>query len=132
LRILAAKGTNLLLAAQSRIITSAHRINQGSIPDLNPPGTESDFYFVQADDPETAEAGRALGLTTYLVETGYGAKEKHETNATYRRSGFTRGRPSHCAGMTEGSDLIAVRFSSCFLALHTLRVRSLSLQLPSR
>jgi exodeoxyribonuclease V alpha subunit len=41
-------------AAQSRIITSAHRINQGSIPDLSPPGVDSDFYFVQADDPETA------------------------------------------------------------------------------
>jgi exodeoxyribonuclease V alpha subunit len=41
-------------AAQSRIIISAHRINQGSIPDLSPPGTESDFYFVQADEPETA------------------------------------------------------------------------------
>ena len=38
-------------AAQSRIIISAHRINQGSIPDLSPPETESDFYFVQADDP---------------------------------------------------------------------------------
>jgi exodeoxyribonuclease V alpha subunit len=34
-------------AAQSRIITSAHRINQGAIPDLNPPEAESDFYFVQ-------------------------------------------------------------------------------------
>jgi exodeoxyribonuclease V alpha subunit len=41
-------------AAQSRIITSAHRINQGSMPDLSPPETESDFYFVQAEDPETA------------------------------------------------------------------------------
>jgi exodeoxyribonuclease V alpha subunit len=41
-------------AAQSRIITSAHRINQGSIPDLSPPGVDSDFYFVKADDPETA------------------------------------------------------------------------------
>src|SRR5262245_27541025 len=41
-------------AAQSRIITSAHRINQGSMPDLGPPGAESDFYFVQADDSETA------------------------------------------------------------------------------
>jgi exodeoxyribonuclease V alpha subunit len=41
-------------AAQSRIIMSAHRINQGSIPDLSPPSTDSDFYFVQADDPETA------------------------------------------------------------------------------
>jgi len=30
-------------AAQSRIIMSAHRINQGSIPDLSPPSTESDF-----------------------------------------------------------------------------------------
>jgi exodeoxyribonuclease V alpha subunit len=41
-------------AAQSRIIISAHRINQGSIPDLSPPSTESDFYFVQGDEPETA------------------------------------------------------------------------------
>src|SRR5450830_520390 len=41
-------------AAQSRIITSAHRINQGSIPDLGKPEGDSDFYFVQADDPETA------------------------------------------------------------------------------
>src|SRR5262245_57162890 len=29
-------------AAQSRIIISAHRINQGSIPDLSPPGADSD------------------------------------------------------------------------------------------
>jgi exodeoxyribonuclease V alpha subunit len=42
-------------AAKSRIITSAHRINQGLIPDLSKPGkTDSDFYFVPADDPETA------------------------------------------------------------------------------
>ena len=41
-------------AAQSRIITSAHRINRGSIPDLSKPEGDSDFYFVQADDPEIA------------------------------------------------------------------------------
>ena len=41
-------------AAQSRIITSAHRINQGLMPDLSRPTADSDFYFVQADDPETA------------------------------------------------------------------------------
>jgi exodeoxyribonuclease V alpha subunit len=41
-------------AAHSRIITSAHQINRGSIPDLSRPEGDSDFYFVQADDPETA------------------------------------------------------------------------------
>src|SRR6476660_3995512 len=41
-------------AAQSRIITNAHRINRGAIPDLSRPEGDSDFYFVQADDPETA------------------------------------------------------------------------------
>src|SRR6201981_4077335 len=41
-------------AAQSRIITSAHQSNRGSIPDLSRPEGDSDFYFVQADDPETA------------------------------------------------------------------------------
>ena len=38
-------------AAQSRIITTAHRINQGLIPDLSRPEGDSDFYFVQADTP---------------------------------------------------------------------------------
>jgi exodeoxyribonuclease V alpha subunit len=41
-------------AAQSRIITTAHRINQGFIPDLSQPEGQSDFYFVQADEPDTA------------------------------------------------------------------------------
>jgi exodeoxyribonuclease V alpha subunit len=41
-------------AAKSQIIVSAHRINEGSIPDLRKPDGESDFYFVEADDPETA------------------------------------------------------------------------------
>src|SRR5437588_543030 len=41
-------------AAHSRIITSVHQINRGSIPDLSRPEGDSDFYFVPADDPETA------------------------------------------------------------------------------
>jgi exodeoxyribonuclease V alpha subunit len=41
-------------AAQSKIITSAHRINQGYIPDLTKPEGDSDFYFVPAADPEQA------------------------------------------------------------------------------
>src|SRR5262249_23565194 len=41
-------------AAEGRIIVSAHRITQGSMPDLSQPGPDSDFYFVPADDPETA------------------------------------------------------------------------------
>jgi exodeoxyribonuclease V alpha subunit len=51
-------------AAQSRIITSAHRINQGLMPDLSPPALGSDFYFVQADDPEAA-----VRLIVELVKT---------------------------------------------------------------
>jgi exodeoxyribonuclease V alpha subunit len=41
-------------AAQSRIITNAHKINQGIIPDLARPEGDSDFYFVPADAPELA------------------------------------------------------------------------------
>jgi exodeoxyribonuclease V alpha subunit len=41
-------------AAESRIIVNAHRINQGVIPDLRKPDAESDFYFVEAEDPDTA------------------------------------------------------------------------------
>jgi exodeoxyribonuclease V alpha subunit len=43
-------------AASSRIITTAHAINGGNIPDLRPPaeGTSSDFYFLPAETPEQA------------------------------------------------------------------------------
>jgi exodeoxyribonuclease V alpha subunit len=58
-------------AAQSRIITSAHRINQGTIPDLSPPGVESDFYFVQADDPETT-VSRIIELVKTRIPKRFG------------------------------------------------------------
>ena len=58
-------------AAQSRIITSAHRINQGSMPDLSPPEKESDFYFVQAQDPETAVT-RIIELVKTRIPTRFG------------------------------------------------------------
>ena len=41
-------------AAASRIIINAHRLNQGAMPDLSAPAGDSDFYFVPAEDPETA------------------------------------------------------------------------------
>ena len=42
-------------AASSRIITNAHRVNKGQLPELAPPqeGT-TDFYFVDAAEPEDA------------------------------------------------------------------------------
>ena len=58
-------------AAQSRIITTAHRINQGLIPDLGPPENESDFYFVQAEDPETAVA-RIVELVKARIPKRFG------------------------------------------------------------
>jgi exodeoxyribonuclease V alpha subunit len=41
-------------AAESRIITAAHRINKGQMPDLAKPEGKSDFYFVNAAEPEAA------------------------------------------------------------------------------
>jgi exodeoxyribonuclease V alpha subunit len=43
-------------AASSRIITAAHSINRGVVPDLAPPAETSDFYFVEAADGEDAAA----------------------------------------------------------------------------
>jgi len=43
-------------ARTSRIIVSAHQINSGIVPSVEPPDerTESDFYFIQQEDPEKA------------------------------------------------------------------------------
>lgn len=40
-------------AQASRIIMNAHRINEGKYPNLENTG-ETDFYFIERDDPETA------------------------------------------------------------------------------
>ena len=58
-------------AARSRIVTSAHRINRGVIPDLSPPDGKSDFYFVQAADPETA-AARIVDLVKTRIPRRFG------------------------------------------------------------
>ena len=40
-------------AAESRIITSAHGVNAGQLPDLQPPEAgETDFFFIERDEPE--------------------------------------------------------------------------------
>ncbi len=40
-------------AAESQIVTNAHRVNSGRMPDLNvAKGNETDFYFVEARDPD--------------------------------------------------------------------------------
>ena len=58
-------------AAQSQIIVNAHHINQGVIPDLRRPEAESDFYFVEADDPETAVA-RIIELVKTRIPRRFG------------------------------------------------------------
>ncbi len=58
-------------AAQSRIITSAHQINHGSIPDLSRPDGDSDFYFVPAEDAATA-AVRIVDLVKNRIPARFG------------------------------------------------------------
>ena len=41
-------------ARASRIVTSAHAVNAGRMPELDPPETDSDFYFVERELPELA------------------------------------------------------------------------------
>ena len=43
-------------ASTSRIIVNAHRVNRGALPDLEAPTGDSDFYFVEAAEPEEAAA----------------------------------------------------------------------------
>ena len=46
-------------AAESRIITNAHRINAGELPDLKPPadaGDAADFFFIEREEPERIAA----------------------------------------------------------------------------
>ena len=58
-------------AAESRIVTTAHGINRGAIPDLSRPEGDSDFYFVPAEDPETV-AARIVELVKTRIPQRFG------------------------------------------------------------
>jgi exodeoxyribonuclease V alpha subunit len=58
-------------AAASRIIVNAHRLNQGLMPNLSSPAGDSDFYFVPAEDAETA-VQRILELVKVRIPKRFG------------------------------------------------------------
>jgi exodeoxyribonuclease V alpha subunit len=58
-------------AARSKIITTAHAINAGRMPDLTAPDGETDFYFVPAADPEQA-AFRIVELVSTRIPGRFG------------------------------------------------------------
>jgi exodeoxyribonuclease V alpha subunit len=43
-------------ATHSQIITNAHRINEGQMPEIPTKGRESDFFFIDRDEPEQIAA----------------------------------------------------------------------------
>ena len=43
-------------AAHSRIITNAHRINDGRLPEIPAKGGESDFFFIEREEPDQIAA----------------------------------------------------------------------------
>ena len=43
-------------AAHSRIITNAHRINDGRMPEVPAKGAESDFFFIEREEPDQIAA----------------------------------------------------------------------------
>lgn len=57
-------------AATSRIITNAHRINAGEMPDLSARG-DGDFFFVEADDPGDV-ADKVLDLVSRHIPRRFG------------------------------------------------------------
>ena len=58
-------------AAASRIITAAHRINKGELPNLEKQPAESDFHFVPADELEEAMA-KILDLVRERIPRRFG------------------------------------------------------------
>ena len=58
-------------AAESRIVVAAHRVNAGQVPDLRAPEGESDFYFVEAEEPE-AIADWIVRIVTERIPKRFG------------------------------------------------------------
>lgn len=65
-------------AAQSAIVTNAHRVNEGLLPEFpSEKSAESDFYFVEAQDPEKA-CRMVVRLVTESIPKRFGFKPREE------------------------------------------------------
>ncbi|HVV86188.1 MAG TPA: ATP-dependent RecD-like DNA helicase [Kofleriaceae bacterium] len=58
-------------AAQSRIVTNAHRINHGELPEIDSTGAASDFYFIAREDP-TAARDTVIELVAERIPARFG------------------------------------------------------------
>jgi len=66
-------------AKSSRIITAAHAVNAGLLPDLEPPGAHelSDFYFVERESPEDI-AGALVHVIRERIPTRFGLDPRRD------------------------------------------------------
>jgi exodeoxyribonuclease V alpha subunit len=58
-------------ATESRIIQAAHRINQGQMPDTESKEKNSDFYFIQSEDP-TLAVQKIIDLVSNRIPKAFG------------------------------------------------------------
>jgi exodeoxyribonuclease V alpha subunit len=58
-------------AAQSQVIVNAHRINQGRMPELSQGPERSDFYVLQAEEPEQA-VSKLLAVVRERIPAAFG------------------------------------------------------------
>ena len=103
-------------AAASRIIINAHRINQGAMPDLSAPAGDSDFYFVPADDPETA-VPRIVELVKTRIPKRFGLNSIRDIQVLCpmnRGGGGARSLTSNCRRPNPAGERKVERFGWTF------------------
>src|SRR5208337_3686282 len=64
-------------AAESRIVVNAHRINRGEMPEWPKRGEDSDFWFVDADDPEKG-AAKVVEIVRDRIPRRFGLDPIHD------------------------------------------------------
>jgi exodeoxyribonuclease V alpha subunit len=57
------------MAARSRIITNAHRINEGWMSEVPSKDAESDFYFIERAEPDEIAAALVDMMKTRIPAT---------------------------------------------------------------
>jgi exodeoxyribonuclease V alpha subunit len=76
-------------ALSSRIIVNAHRINRGEIPLAPAKGETSDFYLIEADDPEDIATKLYASVTTRIPRSfGFDPVEDIQVLSPMNRGGL--------------------------------------------
>lgn len=99
-------------AVHSRIITTAHRVNEGMMPETPAKEAESDFFFIDRAEPE-AIAATLVEMVKTRIPAKFGLDPIRDIQVLCPMNRESVGRMRHAGQTSTGQSSVPTRLKEC-------------------